>query len=1007
MRLAPAQQTSQAGPLSWYARAHRNTGHGMSTTERVRRTQPRSSLALRPLLAAAMLAVPWSCKGKTESAPVIASVSNTASNPAPSAELRPALAEPRWTAPRPHDPPSLGRFVQDNLANPHETKVRLVTHHVSVAIRDGLARTHVVEVFRNDGPNAATGSVLVPFPPGASLAGVSAGAEGELHASRYLPRTKKASANAAPLRVHHSGPSLILGALVVPAEGSWQLEFDYDQRLSEGNAGFSYRYPLATLQPLELDEFSFRGFVTDRRRLPHSPHAEPQELATTTEGGGLSFSMTRRGFTPVQDLILRFQVAHRSPLTGVFHPQVTGGANAGQNWGYFVVELPVTTPQTFLRPPSGLWSRSLLLDRSHARFAEAADTDAQLAQLWLDELTPDEPFALITCHTECEAFPEAGTVAASDDNVHDALRWLRARGPRRGASNLAAGLARAYAAVANAERAQIAYVGSGKATVDETSPEGILARLAAPDKGELDLRFLTTGVADGTLVPVLAKHLDAFHTHVSDYDPNLRAGRAFIGALFSSRITDLALIAPATVEANLRAVSTAVPEHERVLVTGRYSEPGTSPFSLRGRLAGELFSAHFAIDLTSQGRDNPLVPRHWALQEVAKLQTQPLRDVRLELIDLSRKYHIASVATRLELEGGGPLWWQEPPQYGDASQFKQRSQEFFPPKGYSSTLATPPKGVTASTQVEHVLEKELSNADAPHLEQLCAAHMAQYPDNSGALAWAARELLGHGRLQAAQDAASRLLELEPDNLFALLTHAEASAALGEAAFASYSLSAAAGSARSDPQLHLRAAKALGTLGHHAESCAHYRSASSLLSHSDTFALPPRCAQVASPAEPASPADNATSPTPLPQPALAGWFTAEVECIDPDGCPYPVIGTPEGHWLSPYSPPPDTNPSARSVALGTPPTQGTYRVLVVGGRAGTRGRLTVNARGSHQSVDFTWQPNRPLQLTSLIGVASNSPLTTPAPSPAVPSPAAPSPAAPSPAAPSPAAPPASP
>ncbi len=85
--------------------------------------------------------------------------------------------------------------------------------------------------------------------------------------------------------------------------------------------------------------------------------------------------------------------------------------------------------------------------------------------------------------------------------------------------------------------------------------------------------------------------------------------------------------------------------------------------------------------------------------------------------------------------------------------------------------------------------------------------------------------------------------------------------------------------------------------------------------------------------------------------LGGWFEARFECSSKTKrCPVPVIVTPYGRIVSPWSPE-FARASASRVAL-TRTSTGRYVTLLVGGDPGAEGKLTLLVHDQAYSRSFT-------------------------------------------------------
>ncbi|WP_170319400.1 AgmX/PglI C-terminal domain-containing protein [Polyangium spumosum] len=219
-------------------------------------------------------------------------------------------------------------------------------------------------------------------------------------------------------------------------------------------------------------------------------------------------------------------------------------------------------------------------------------------------------------------------------------------------------------------------------------------------------------------------------------------------------------------------------------------------------------------------------------------------------------------------------------------------------------------------------------------------------------------LLARGRFEAALREASKYIELDPDRARAHELHAEAAAALGEDTAALVALDNQAELDPSNAAAHRRAARAFEASGDERRACAHFRSYAELrpADANGTYdalrcrarVLGERNVVLAAIAAATNPSKRLVSlrealekgeaPAHAAGEPAGERISAKLTCAEGvEGCPRVVMIDPAGRVATPIVP--GTGRSGASWVTANA-SSGTYRVLVTGGLAATRGELVV-------------------------------------------------------------------
>jgi Ca-activated chloride channel family protein len=323
---------------------------------------------------------------------------------------------------------------------------------------------------------------------------------------------------------------------------------------------------------------------------------------------------------------------------------------------------------------------------------------------------------------------------------------------------------------------------------------------------------------------------------------------------------------------------------------------------------------------------------------------------------------------------------------------RARAAQFDPPEGGKATIQfpvtfTPTTGAPVETPrpfpigalgprpepqdvaVIRAGDENWRNQGEPALAKL-QAELAAAPESRKKHEAVVRGLLLRGQFAPALAAAERFVELDPDLPVARELLAYAAVASGDRKRAVAAIDAAVETAPTDLKAHGRAARAFEALNDEARACAHWRSMFELAPGADSAqveafrcrarVLGDRLGALRDAKAVAAPGPLLKKLLPLlesgPVPPFekssgsAGQFETSLSCEgSPNDCPYVIVITPTGTVFSPWTPALGRS-SPTSFAFSGLLT-GAYRVLLVGGAPGARGKVEVRALNGRTSFDF--------------------------------------------------------
>ena len=545
--------------------------------------------------------------------------------------------------------------------------VSLLSHEARVLVRDGFARTEIVEEFQNDTDRVLEGRYVFRLPPRASISRLALWVGDKLVEGEVVERDRAARIfkgivddtvrpRDPALLEWVSGAEFSLKIFPIEAKKSRRVLIAYNEVLSTETPVLTYVHPLSLGDP--------RATPIGRFRIEVDVEAEPATIATPLHEASVKRSDARslvtfesRSFVPRHDFVvemtgharvepLALHVPGRATTGFPDLPEVSRGAAEGPT---FALRVRAALPDGMSIPTAGGLRRVIVVDRSASQTKETLDAQARMTVGLLQRMSVGERFALLACDTDCDSFPDKGMSEPGGSATDEARAWL-GRLETGGGTDLSHALTMALRRLEDGPGGQIVMLGDGSVSAGDLDAEGIASRVAEPlQTKKADLRLIGAGVSvDEVLLGNVARMVGATYESLgSDAD-------------LDSRVETVAshLRTPVLAATRLElpdGFSEVHPPHlpnlrlgEEIVVTGKL-RPGAGGTA---RLVGRLGEAPYAraIELSvddGSARSNPLVPRLWAEARIAALQAGSEPDAKREIVRLSRHYHVMSRHTAM------------------------------------------------------------------------------------------------------------------------------------------------------------------------------------------------------------------------------------------------------------------------------------------------------------------------------------------------------------------------
>jgi hypothetical protein len=532
----------------------------------------------------------------------------------------------------------------------------LRAHDVRVTIRDGFARTEIIEEFANDTDVVLEGRYIFPLPPGASLSKLGLWVEDELVIGEMVEKDRAARIfqgivddvvrpRDPALLEWKSGSSFSLKIFPMPARKSRKVLIAYDEVLPIVNNRVKYTYPLS-LGPdraIKMDEFRLHVVVEDAGASAAEAKLTGHNASLRTENGRLYTDFSANAFVPEGDFSIDYP---RSQSEAV--PVAIEGPSGD---GFFAVRIPVpaAADQSSAAPRN---EKVIVLDTSHGMTDAGYLAEVTVAKEILRKLDTNDRFAVLLCDSACVAYPERGLAAKSPETIAEAQRLLSEHNVA-GSSDISFALTSALQRLGEAHRGQVVYLGDGTPSAGELKVEPIAARVRPIlTEKHAELRFIGAGPSiDEVVFMGLAETLSASYERLASGEPIGRRAREIAKNLSKPLLLGAKLELPAGFVDVIPSVLPALRSGEEIVVVGKLAGATGSEgekIRLTGEIGGQPASWSRPVAISSAPAENRnMLARRWATARIEQLERRNDAESAKEIIAQSIKFHVMSRHTSL------------------------------------------------------------------------------------------------------------------------------------------------------------------------------------------------------------------------------------------------------------------------------------------------------------------------------------------------------------------------
>ncbi|MCP5521417.1 MAG: VWA domain-containing protein [Verrucomicrobiales bacterium] len=533
--------------------------------------------------------------------------------------------------------------------------LEVVYHHVTVDIRDQVARTAVDQEFHNPGSRQLEGYYIFPVPKGTQLDAFSMEVGGEMLPAELLDAGKARRLYEDIVRKHRD-PALLEYAdrdlfkvRIFPIEphSTKRVKLSYTQVLTADAGMVEYRYPLNTekFSAAPIQDVSVKVELRGRGPLK-SVFSPTHEVEVIRHGGReATVGFEAANVRPDRDFQLLF-----SRDTGDLDLRLLTHAT-GDGEGFFLLlaspDVGLTEDQ--VAPKDVVF----VLDTSGSMAGGKIVQAKKALQFCIDNLNDRDRFDIIRFSTDAEPLFD-GLQPADPQHRQTAAGFIGKLRPLGGTAIHEALLSALRERPKDAGRPSLViFLTDGLPTVGEVKNDAIVAAVESASGGLTRIFCFGLGHDVNThLLDRITETTRAKSQYVlPEEDIELKVS-SFFAKVSDPVLTDPRLTLDGPVRLS-RMHPSPLPDlfkGDQLTVVGRFEGTGRGTLALSGGVAGTPRSFTREVGFRERARDNDFIPRLWAMRQIGFL----LDEIRLrgenpelkeEVVQLARQYGIVTPYT--------------------------------------------------------------------------------------------------------------------------------------------------------------------------------------------------------------------------------------------------------------------------------------------------------------------------------------------------------------------------
>ena len=531
--------------------------------------------------------------------------------------------------------------------------LEIIEHDVEVTINNGIAVTHVNQVFLNKENRQVEALYTFPVPKGASVSNFSMWINGKEMVGEVLEK-KRAREIYNSYKQQRQDPGLLeqtsyktfeMRIFPIAPNAEQRVQITYYQELDFDHDWATYVYPLSTTSRAQADDrvngrFSVSANISSVIPITavQSPSHNNDFVMVNHTDHNHEASLENRDGDLARDVVLAFQVTR--PVTGI--DLIT--SNTGGEDGYFALSL--TAGKELEKTQTGA-DYVFILDISGSMAHEGKlNTSVNSIEAFIRSLGPEDRFEVITFNkrpfTLFNQLMDAG-----DESISKAVAFLDSQ-EARGGTSLQPAMATAYKYGIEDRPLNTVILSDG---MTEQNERRILMDMI--QSRPRNIRVFCIGVGNEinrSLLRQMAEDAGGLAAFISQEDDFERQAKAFrrklmhpVAENLKVRISgvDIYDVEPE----NLPNLYYGMP----VRMYGRYKDKGNAELQITAEVNGRQVETSASLFFPEQNNDNPEIERMWAWHRMERLKRMHEMNNSQQLVDeivrLGEGYSITSEFT--------------------------------------------------------------------------------------------------------------------------------------------------------------------------------------------------------------------------------------------------------------------------------------------------------------------------------------------------------------------------
>lgn len=527
--------------------------------------------------------------------------------------------------------------------------LHLESEAIKVDVTDQVAKTYIVQTFKNDTDRNLAGTYLFPLPEDTTFSSFSLHIDGKPVEGKILEAAEARQQYETIVR-QMVDPGLLEYAdhktvrariFPIPAHGTKKVELEYTQLLKAENGLLKYSFPLKSKSgddPVEEVKIDMKLQSKQGLRTIWSPTHVISSARSNDSQAKVSF--LGKGFVPDKDFLLYYSVSDKAMAGNVLtHKAINED-------GYFLLTLspPMKTEQVIAK------DLVLVADTSGSMQGEKMEQLKKALKYVVNALNPADKFSIVQFNTDAEAL-KSQLMQATPENKKLAVDFIDDL-DARGGTNIGDALSMGTTMLnQTTERPGfLVMMTDGEPTVGDTDVASLLKKV----KSKRDIRVFDFGVGndlDTRLLNRLAEDNHGTAQYVSPDENIETALSSFYQKIKSPVLSDVSITYEGVQVKDIYPRSVKdIFQGSQVLLLGKYKGGGNAKVNVTGKVNGVAKSYSFPLTFAAQEAAHTYLPRLWAMRrigyltEVAKANGDN-REVVDEIVALSKKHGIISAYT--------------------------------------------------------------------------------------------------------------------------------------------------------------------------------------------------------------------------------------------------------------------------------------------------------------------------------------------------------------------------